>query len=181
MGLDMYLYKKTYVQQWKHNKPEDQFKVTVKRGGKAYKAIDPKLICYVTEQVGYWRKFNALHNWFVNECAEGVDDCKDVYVSETKMEELYEVLHKVQSSLLLSPKKTLSVKAGWGANGDIMEDIEVFSDTSVAEELFPSASGFFFGGTEYGEYYLEQVGKTIELVESLLAEPGGDFYYQASW
>jgi hypothetical protein len=97
------------------------------------------------------------------------------------MEELLEVLHKVQLSLLSSPKKTISVKAGWGANGDIMEDIEVFSDTSVADELFPSASGFFFGGTEYGDYYLEQVGKTLELVETLISEPGGDFYYRASW
>jgi len=150
MGLDMYLYKKTYVQQWKHNKPEDQFKVTVKRGGKAYKAINPKLICYVTEQVGYWRKFNALHNWFINECAEGVDDCKDVYVSETKMEELQEVLHKVQA------------------------------DNKLAEELLPTADGFFFGGTQYDEYYFEEVSKTLELVESLV-ETGGDFYYQASW
>lgn len=26
-------------------------------------------------QVAYWRKFNALHNWFVNNVQLGVDDC----------------------------------------------------------------------------------------------------------
>jgi hypothetical protein len=48
--------------------------------------------------------------------------------------------------------------------------------------LFPTASGFFFGGTEYDEYYIEQVNETIELIEGLLKEDeNGDYYYQASW
>jgi hypothetical protein len=150
MGLDMYLYKKTYVKQWDHIKPEEQFQVSVKRGGKAYKAINPKLICYITEEVGYWRKFNALHNWIIANCADHVDDCKDVYVEMSSMEDLLTILHNVQLH-----------------NED-------------ADRLFPTTEGFFFGGTEYGEYYFEQVSETIELLERLIQEPG-DYYYRASW
>ena len=36
MGLDMYFNKHTYVQNWEHNGPEGQFKITVKKGGKNY-------------------------------------------------------------------------------------------------------------------------------------------------
>ena len=39
MGLDMYLSKKTYVKQWSHNKPEEQFEVTVKKGDEPYEGI----------------------------------------------------------------------------------------------------------------------------------------------
>ena len=28
------------------------------------------------EEVAYWRKFNALHNWFVQNCQDGVDECQ---------------------------------------------------------------------------------------------------------
>jgi len=47
--------------------------------------------------------------------------------------------------------------------------------------LFPTSSGFFFGGTEYDEYYQQQVSETIEMITDLLKEEGGDYYYQASW
>ena len=32
MGLDMYLYKETYVQQWPHQLEEDAFKITITKG-----------------------------------------------------------------------------------------------------------------------------------------------------
>ena len=31
-------------------------------------------VCYIEESVGYWRKANAIHNWFVANCDKrGVD------------------------------------------------------------------------------------------------------------
>jgi hypothetical protein len=51
-----------------------------------------------------------------------------------------------------------------------------------APELLPPQSGFFFGGTEYDEYYFQDLEKTRKMIEDVLAEPeGGDFYYQSSW
>ena len=160
MGLDMYMSKKTYVKQWSHNKPEDQFNVDVKKGGEPFSPIKKERVSYVVEEVAYWRKFNALHNWFVNKCADGVDECQPIYVSEERMKELLETLHKVKEVYDSNPP-------------DKEEQLD---------DLFPTSSGFFFGGTEYDEYYIQEVNETIELIENLLEEEGGDDYeYQASW
>ena len=160
MGLDMYMSKKTYVKQWSHNKPEEQFQVDVKKGGEPFNKIEPERVSYVVEEVAYWRKFNALHNWFVNKCADGVDECQPIYVSEERMKELLETLHKVKEVYDSNPP-------------DKEEQLD---------DIFPTSSGFFFGGTEYDEYYIQEVNETIELIENLLEEEGGDDYeYQASW
>ena len=184
MGLDMYLSKKTYVKQWSHREAKDQFHVTVKKGTKKFDEIKPERVSYVVEEVGYWRKFNALHEWFVQNCQDGVDDCRDGSVSSEQLKEILEICKTVQTSLLSSPKNTLSIKVGMGPDGDIMEDIQVFSDTSVAEELLPTQPGFFFGGTEYDEWYMENLSNTIELFEGLVTEdPEGyaEYSYQSSW
>ena len=181
MGLDMYLSKKTYVKQWSHIEPEKQFQVEVKRGGEPVESIKPERVSYVTEQVGYWRKFNALHNWFVENCQDGRDECQESYVDRTKLEELIVTLHEVKNILETSPKKKVQVKNGWSNGEDTFVEIEVPEDSEKLDDLFPTSSGFFFGGTEYDEYYQEQVNETIELITDLLKDDTGDYYYQASW
>jgi len=160
MGLDMYLYKKTYVQNWEHNPPEQQHQIEVKKNGVVRNDIKPNRICYITEQVAYWRKFNALHGWFVNECGGGIDECQNIYVEEDKLVELLETLKKVSDNFTL------------------------------AKELLPPVQGFFFGGDEIDEYYKEDVNSTIKIIEELLKEHeqskeyglySGDFEYRASW
>ena len=156
----MYLYKKTYVQNWEHNPPEQQHQIEIKKNGVVRTDIKPNRICYITEQVAYWRKFNALHGWFVNECAGGVDECQNINVDEDKMKELLETLKEVSSNF------------------------------DKAEELLPPVQGFFFGGDEIDEYYKEDVNSTIKIIEELLEEHeqskehglySGDFEYRASW
>jgi hypothetical protein len=180
MGLDMYLSKKTYVQNWEHQTPEFRHTITVKRGGKKRTDIKPERISEITEQLCQWRKFNALHNWFVQNCGEGIDDCKEVYVDRKSLEELLVVLQKVKSALDKSKKKKVPVHTGWANGKETYEESEVY-DCNKVEELLPTASGFFFGGTEYDEWYYNDVSRTIVLFEELLKEEGGDFYYQASW
>jgi hypothetical protein len=181
MGLDMYLSKKTYVKQWSHIEPEKQFQVEVKRGGELVESIKPERVSYVTEQVGYWRKFNALHNWFVENCQDGRDECQESYVDRTKLEELIVTLHEVKNILETSPKKKVQVKNGWSNGEESFVEIEVFEDSEKLDDLFPTSSGFFFGGTEYDEYYQEQVNETIELITDLLKDETGEYYYQSSW
>jgi hypothetical protein len=181
MGLDMYLSKKTYVRQWAHNKPSEQYHVTVKKGTKKFDNIKPERVSYVVEEVGYWRKFNALHEWFVQNCQDGEDNCQESYVDREKLEELVKTLKEVKNILETSPKKKTQVKTGYSNGKEVFEEIEVIEDTEKLDDLFPTSSGFFFGGTEYDDYYEEQVNITIEMIEGLLQEEGGDFYYQSSW
>ncbi len=184
MGLDMYMSKKTYVKQWSHNQPEDQFTVSVKRGTKKFTAIKPERVSYIVEEIGYWRKFNALHNWFVANTQDGEDNCQESYVNGEKMEELLQTLLKVKEVLETAPKKKVSVKVGYSNGKDVFEEIEVVEDEKILDELLPTTSGFFFGGTEYDEYYKDEVERTIKFLEDLKVEDpewSGDYYYQASW
>jgi hypothetical protein len=152
MGLDMYLYKKNYIWQGDWIKPEAKQEVVVKKGGEIDKKIKPEKVKYVVEEAGYWRKANAIHRWFVDNVQEGNDNCGNYYVSRDTLEELLELCKKV------------------------------VADNSLAETLLPTQSGFFFGGTEYNEWYFEDVINTIKILEECLEdENADDFEYSSSW
>ena len=186
MGLDMYLHKKTYVKNWEHNGPDNQHQITVNKGGVTRTDIKPERICYITEEVAYWRKFNALHGWFVNECADGVDECQSIYVGEDKLKELLELLKKVQMIINQSELKVTVLK-DW--NGDDYEQ-KVYNCEEKIKELLPPTQGPFFGGYEVDEWYKENVDETVTIIEDLLKEQeaskehglwSSHIYYQASW
>ena len=151
MGLDMYLYKHTYVQNWDHMSPERLHEITIKRNGKIREDIKPERIAYIVEVVGTWRKFNALHNWFVKECQGGVDECQTSRVPREKLELLLFNLKQIQ------------------ANHDL------------AETYLPTVNGFFFGGTEYSEWYFNDVDRTIVILEDILKDKESEYYYHSSW
>jgi hypothetical protein len=150
MGLDMYLNKRTYVQRWEHNKPEEQYSVEVTKGGKPTK-INSNKVKYIIEEAGYWRKQNQIHRWFVENIQNGTDDCGEYYVSKADLETLLELCEKVKA------------------------------DHSLAEELLPSASGFFFGGTDYDEWYYSGIDNTIEILKEALEDENGEYLYSSSW
>jgi hypothetical protein len=106
----------------------------------------------VSFMVGYWRKSNAIHNWFVQNVQDGVDNCKEFNVSQEKLIELLKLVKKV------------------------------LKDKSKAEELLPTQSGFFFGDTEYNEYYFSDLEDTKKILEkSIKLGESFEFYYQSSW
>lgn len=44
------------------------------------------------DSLAYWRKFNALHSWFVQNVQNGMDDCKGYRVSKDTLTTLVELL-----------------------------------------------------------------------------------------
>ena len=42
----------------------------------------------VSVNVGYWRKANQIHKWFVDNVQGGEDNCKEYYVSHDQLKEL---------------------------------------------------------------------------------------------
>lgn len=148
MGLDMYLRANRYF--WQSN---DQDKETAHQVSKAIDmaGLDVR---EVSAMIGQWRKANAIHNWFVNECAGGEDDCRPSYVERDKLEELREICIK-----LLATK-----------------------DPKAAEELLPVSQGFFFGGQEYNGWYWQDLSQTVDIIDKCLQLPSEwEFEYQASW
>jgi hypothetical protein len=151
MGLDMYLEKRTDVRLWNFQKPEEQFEVVVKKGGVTYPKFNPEKVSTVVEELGYWRKANQIHRWFVENVQGGVDNCGEYFVPISTLEKLLELC--------------LAVKL----------------NNEQAEELLPTASGFFFGGEEYDEWYYKDIDNTIEILKEALSDKDASYYYSSSW
>lgn len=56
--------------------------------------------------------------------------------------------------------------------------LEYLSDK--ASYLLPTRDGFFFGGTEYDEYYFKDLEDTKDILERAIAD-GGHFRYGCWW
>lgn len=107
---------------------------------------------YVTLEAAYWRKANQIHNWFVENVQEGKDDCSPYWVSREQLQTLLDLC------------------------------LEVKANPEKAEDLLPTSSGFFFGGTSYDQYYMDQIDNTIDQLSDVLALPDVWYLeYQASW
>lgn len=140
----------------------------------------------IIDNIAYWRKANQIHNWFVQNVQDGEDDC-DYHDEVTKelLEELLETCETVLESCVMTDG---TVNNGYtlkdGEWSPILEKGNVVIDSSVAEELLPTCSGFFFGGEDYNEYYVDDIEETIKMIKKVLATT--DFekeavYYRSSW
>ena len=135
--------------------------------------------------VGYWRKANEIHNWFVENVQGGEDDCGMYEVSEEKLVELLNICKEV--------KRNSKLIKGRLRNGETYKDGkwitnwmdgEVIEDPSVAMKLLPTAHGFFFGGTDYDQWYMHDIDNTIEMLTKVLEETDFDneaIVYSSSW
>ena len=126
---------------------------------------------HIMEKIGYWRKANQIHNFFVKNVQDGKDDCS--YHNECTKEILEDLLDKCYKVLTGSIMMIGQVKNGRqyvdGEWVDCMEPGKVIINPEVAEELLPSRGGFFFGSTEYDEYYMQDIEDTIEIIKNVLA------------
>lgn len=116
------------------------------------------------KEVYYWRKANFIHQWFVDNIQDGIDDCGDYRVTQKDIQLLIETLEKVYLSLDGKEMITKKVK-----DGTIEYEEKVFKeeDLEKAKELLPTQEGFFFGGIEYDEYYFEQIKDTLNDLQIL--------------
>jgi hypothetical protein len=152
MGLDMYLTKKTYVgAEFDFREVKGTIDITIKG---VSLPIEFKRVTYIYEEVAYWRKANAIHNWFVQNCQDGIDECQETYVPMEKLEKLLDVCKQVQKNHELAPS------------------------------LLPTTKGFFFGGTEYDKWYFDDIKYTIKVIKRVLKEQKisqQSIYYSSSW
>ena len=81
MGLDMYLTAKQYMFSFNE---EDKAKAD-----EIKKLLGTDLpVKEVAMEAMYWRKANAIHDWFVTMVQEGVDDCKEYFVDTEQLDDL---------------------------------------------------------------------------------------------
>ena len=176
MGLDMFLSAKKYTSKYTDEKLN-------KKIWKMFPEVEQDDISSATIglSVGYWRKANAIHKWFVDNVQDGRDECQTTYVSKENLEKLKEICEKVLEFKNGKTKKQ-KIKTGHANGKDTFEEIDVLADTKEIEELLPTTSGFFFGATNYDEYYFNDLELTIEIIDKCLKlSENWDFEYHSSW
>ena len=105
-------------------------------------------------EVMYWRKANAIHKWIVDNCQGGVDKCQLAYISHEQLHQLFNLC------------------------------VKVLLNKGSANKLLPTESGFFFGPTDYDEYYYEMIDDTAEELQKIINSPFFEtsfFVYASSW
>lgn len=142
------------------------------------------------EEVAYWRKANAIHAWFERNLNldddEEIENCKDYLVSKEDLEKLVRDCKMVLNSSKLVYQDVPVKEYDFDKRDYVTTTrmMKVLEDTSVAEELMPTQSGFFFGSTIYDEGYVEDLKDTIEQVKEILKNEDFDEYnyvYHAWW
>jgi len=162
MGLDQYLTAKKYIAKWNYGEGYKDRWVT-QEFQDALPMDAPDITQYsqfagisIEYPVGYWRKANAIHNFFVQEVGEDVDDCREMWIDRDILVEL-----RSRCSDVLKADNT----------------------EEMAQEVgLETVSGFFFGDTEYGDWYKDDLRLTIDICDHVLKLPEDySIYYQASW
>lgn len=88
MGLDMYLRARTSFYNWEFNDTYKQEKII---NGKIRETLGLSHLdkhdnnIEISINVAYWRKANAIHNWFVENCQDGKDECQKSYVEPEQL------------------------------------------------------------------------------------------------
>jgi hypothetical protein len=161
MGLDMYLRASEYVSRFDYTRddngdivdnPNPVFAEIVKQF-EMENVIDKTGFAGISIDLpmGYWRKANQIHNWFVQNIGDGVDECQTMFVTREQLEQLKEIC------------------------------IEAIAVPENAPDLLPTGAGFFFGSTEYDQYYFADLNHTLEIINRCLESKFDYFEYQASW
>lgn len=155
MGLDMYLEARKYVSKFADYTTEeiaDDYMEIAKHFPAGADELGDYAGAEVKIVIGYWRKVNQIHNWIITNCAEGVDECQQIRMSQADLMALRAMVE------------------------------ETLENKDKAAKYLPTTEGFFFGGTEYDDYYWAGLERTKLILDKALAlDDDYAFTYQASW
>ena len=168
MGLDMFLDMNIFIgAHYEHKQVKGTIALTQLEGRHPI-PIRFEKVHSIVERVAQWRKANQIHNWFVQNVGDGVDECQHMWVSEEKLQELLDTCKRALKS------------HSYGKKGD---------KDSIARDELPPTAGLFFGSDQIDEWYWNDIKQTIHMLTEVLAyieelrNVGTyvDLYYHASW
>lgn len=179
MGLDMYLKAKKYINSEDSSKIEDFFPEL----SDFKSSVGIPKISEVVADIGYWRKANHIHQWFVKNIQDDADDCGEYYCSREKIQELLDICTKLLTAKYNESNSRITSDE-WQPvmPNEIVPCDTTESPDSMAQSLLPTTRGFFFGSTDYDVWYWRNILSTAEQLKECLKLPlDWSFYYHSSW
>lgn len=124
-----------------------------------------------SQEMCYWRKANEIHRFFTEKALDcNEDNCVEIPCNLDDLEELEEYC-----KIILNASKNNSEIVYEDAHWNCWQDF--------AMDYLPRTSGFFFGSTEYDEWYLHDLEKTLDMFNDMKNQghwnEENDFYYYA--
>jgi hypothetical protein len=157
-------------------------------------------------EVGYWRKANAIHQYFVDTLQDGVDDQRESPVDLETFENLFKKVSVIREEFIkldadidsldelnseeLEEYSSEELEYHLQSKGESWDSLlpeykEKFA--KLCENTLPTTSGFFFGSTSYDIYYIYNIIYTYELIKGILddwetnLEEDNNYYYTCWW
>lgn len=135
-----------------------------------------------------WRKENHIHAWFVHNVQNNVDQCEDAVVTKEQLIKFVGICEQLLASIELTPGDVDAgkiMRAGsheWEQLYDIGHVLTPGSQ-ELAEQLMPTQVGFFFGSTQYNEWYWKSLNEALRMLKPVLESMAEDdtVVYWSSW
>ena len=165
MGLDMYLFSRGGVNADTGEKIQD-------------------------DEIGYWRKFNALHSLFLEVGgAEPDSNYEEVPLTLENLEYIYNICCSIRDILDKAPKydydddwdrREVKVDDPLKYEGPYFFDVDTQHEVGL---LMAPRGGFYWGDTDIDDIYQCKLLKTIPILEKVieLAKQGEEIYYYCWW
>jgi hypothetical protein len=152
MGLDMYLSAKRHLSNYDFEPKESALNASIRDaiGLSSWNSETASVDVSVT--IGYWRKANQIHSWFVKHIQGGEDNCREHWVSRTDLMRLRDTC---KESLEKRDPSLLPPQSGF-----------FFGPTDVDE--------YYWEDIEFTQNLLDRALSDQGLI-------GCEFYYQSSW
>ncbi len=165
MGLDMYLFARGGTNADKSERVED-------------------------DEIGYWRKFNALHSLMLEVGGADPDsNCEEIPLTLENLQHIYDICKEVKDILDKAPK--FDYDNDWDireveVDDPLTHDGPYFFNEETKEQvckLMEPQDGFFWGDTDIDDFYHVKVTQTIPILEKAieLAKQGEELYYYCWW
>lgn len=111
------------------------------------------------EEIGYFRKVNFLMSFF-----DYYGNCEYKEISRERLQALRDACAEIAK---MKPIKVEAHKYPYGGTTAVKEYSD--ADQKRCAELLPTQSGFFFGNTDYNEWYFDDVKEVFVWVDGVLS------------
>jgi hypothetical protein len=161
MGLDMYLQRAKDVEKQAFSDAYDD----------------------ILSGVIYWRKANSIHAFFCDNGSLAADGQEDVGYYLVERDAILKLIERIDAITSDKPKQEQVKYFDFVTMTEIVKDVEYKLNITLAQELLPTRSGFFFGDTDYNYWYYTDLARTSGLLKKELAAVPNQqvWFYYASW